>query len=1197
MSSERCHPEDERILLPPTLPKPIETKAECKWKVGKYTFRADFDSANLDSVEQGPMSNEFMLRTRRDCGGTQNEKATRTWFYFSAVGHSTGDSIVFNVLNLNKQSRLYSADYRPVFWCPSLPEWQPLRLKVTYRREGDDFQLRFCHRFESDEETLFAFAIPFSYQQTLDMLDHLDEMLREYGNLPSPASEDSSAGGARAASPASASASVPTSPSPADGEASATSLDSTGATTSGAPSGGIGAALPATPRSSGATSPSSAAAATSPRTTPATPAGPAPPLPSPGLPPRAPSPFTPVSSAASRPGAGARPGAGGRGPGASSNPFSSASSASSLPFGSSAAARRASGVPSTSAAGSIPSALPSPRGDARLYYRRQLLTLTLEGRRVEVLTITDLAGATGELEPPIPGVFEHDPGPPAACFRDKKVFFVSSRVHPGETPATHMFNGLLAFLLRRTDPRAAELRRRFVFKLVPIVNPDGVAVGNYRTDTLGQNLNRFYTGVPDQDLQPSVFAVKSLLMHYTAQGLLEYYIDLHAHANKKGVFLFGNTMDDPEAHLSSLAYARLVALNCPVFDFVGCNYTEKNMSRADKDGASKEGAGRVALYRETGLTHLYTVEANYNTARLLNTVPPASGDHGGRASPPCNKRFPPKFTAGVLQGAGRALLVAALDLEGANPWSRLPHSEHRSVEGVKTWVMSVLRAAPETRAAHLPPMSEAAVEALRGAATSGVLRVSAALGGLARAGRPSAGYDSPSSSAVGYSSASSLGSPSPVAFGRTVAGASGGPTPTRRFPPPVPARRQNSSLPALGASASASPGPAPSYGRRGIMAAVGIGAGPGGGGGGGPLGGGSGAGAGMGALARSSSLPARSGAAAVSSLRAQQQRSTGSSLGSTSGEHPRRELGSTAGEEGGEQAGEDAGRELGEEAEGLPEGPADGDGPSDSDGDEEGEGERRSGGPQGSSASPSANKPASARQRAAEPAPLRAVTMQTYKGTVVYCTRPVTEFRIPLADGPLASSSITAPAVSIPATAGGSGYPASPSALATTVSVEGLVQAQAQAQAQARSGFVGGMPAGPRTPGRPLSAGAVGRPMAFGRSPSATGTGAAGPAGAAASSGVLSAAKVAAAVAAHTAALAAGSGSGVSVPFGRRSVMAGASSLMSSRPIGGPGGVITLGGGAAHGGAEHGAASKQRTGGGSSFVNFVRSQSGGRRNR
>ncbi len=72
--------------LSPVIPPP---------QVGKYTFRADFDSANLNSVEAGAAPNEFMLRTNRDCGGTANEKATRTWFYFGVHGATVGELMTF----------------------------------------------------------------------------------------------------------------------------------------------------------------------------------------------------------------------------------------------------------------------------------------------------------------------------------------------------------------------------------------------------------------------------------------------------------------------------------------------------------------------------------------------------------------------------------------------------------------------------------------------------------------------------------------------------------------------------------------------------------------------------------------------------------------------------------------------------------------------------------------------------------------------------------------------------------------------------------------------------------------------------------------------------------------------------------------------------------------------------------------------
>lgn len=98
-------------------------------------------------------------------------------------------------------------------------------------------------------------------------------------------------------------------------------------------------------------------------------------------------------------------------------------------------------------------------------------------------------------------------------FRNKRVYFLSSRVHPGETPAAFVFLGFLDFILRPDDYRAKILRDTFVFKMIPILNPDGVQRGHYRTDQFGVNLNRMYLD-PDFEKHPSIYAAKSLIAYH-----------------------------------------------------------------------------------------------------------------------------------------------------------------------------------------------------------------------------------------------------------------------------------------------------------------------------------------------------------------------------------------------------------------------------------------------------------------------------------------------------------------------------------------------------------------------------------------------------------------------------------------------------------------------------------------------------------
>jgi hypothetical protein len=65
--------------------------------------------------------------------------------------------------------------------------------------------------------------------------------------------------------------------------------------------------------------------------------------------------------------------------------------------------------------------------------------------------------------------------------------------------------------------------------------------------------------------------------------------------------------------------------------------------------------------RETGLPHLYTIEANYNMARTLNRIPSCSGEGSGRASPPLQQSRPSRFGAHSWQQVCCLLLEPCID--------------------------------------------------------------------------------------------------------------------------------------------------------------------------------------------------------------------------------------------------------------------------------------------------------------------------------------------------------------------------------------------------------------------------------------------------------------------------------------------------------------------------------------------------------
>jgi murein tripeptide amidase MpaA len=93
--------------------------------------------------------------------------------------------------------------------------------------------------------------------------------------------------------------------------------------------------------------------------------------------------------------------------------------------------------------------------------------------------------------------------------RKRKAVILTARVHPGETNSSWIMKGFLDYILGDSSD-AQLLRDTFVFKVVPMLNPDGVIVGNYRCSLSGQDLNRNYTSLLKETF-PSVWYTRNMI--------------------------------------------------------------------------------------------------------------------------------------------------------------------------------------------------------------------------------------------------------------------------------------------------------------------------------------------------------------------------------------------------------------------------------------------------------------------------------------------------------------------------------------------------------------------------------------------------------------------------------------------------------------------------------------------------------------
>ncbi|KRT82072.1 Peptidase [Oryctes borbonicus] len=216
----------------------------------------------------------------------------------------------------------------------------------------------------------------------------------------------------------------------------------------------------------------------------------------------------------------------------------------------------------------------------------RLLCRTLAGNNVYYVTITT---------PQVPG-----------DNRRKQAIVITSRVHPGETPSSWMMKGFLDFLTGDSGP-AKELRDKFIFKLVPMLNPDGVIVGNNRCSLTGRDLNRQYRTVI-RETYPTIWYTKLMIRRLLEECGVAMYCDLHAHSRKHNIFIYGcENRRGYDKRLHEQVFPLMLHKNsADKFSFENCKF------RVQK---CKEGTGRVVIWM-MGIANSFTMEASFAGSTL-----------------------------------------------------------------------------------------------------------------------------------------------------------------------------------------------------------------------------------------------------------------------------------------------------------------------------------------------------------------------------------------------------------------------------------------------------------------------------------------------------------------------------------------------------------------------------------------------------
>ncbi len=180
--------------------------------------------------------------------------------------------------------------------------------------------------------------------------------------------------------------------------------------------------------------------------------------------------------------------------------------------------------------------------------------------------------------------------------------WIHARTHPGETPSSWHFDGIVQELLR--DNSVIDYyRKNIIFYLYPFNNPEGVFYGRSRTNYYGVDQERDWNYSDDQT-SSAVLLLKNRMKEISAEKNLSVALNLHSQASAFPTFWIHSASSTSDYfYQKEYMFSNLAISDLPYF--VQSDYRESNLQNYFPEGFmwNNYGENTLALTYETPYDH------------------------------------------------------------------------------------------------------------------------------------------------------------------------------------------------------------------------------------------------------------------------------------------------------------------------------------------------------------------------------------------------------------------------------------------------------------------------------------------------------------------------------------------------------------------------------------------------------------------